>query len=78
MTAARFERLLKRMVCDVCGGPPATSTPMERYDAYWCKPCDRWLEGQCANPKCEFCPGRPEKPSDVPIEQRISWEGESE
>lgn len=33
----------------------------ERYDAYYCKKCMEWLENACDDPKCEFCPNRPEK-----------------
>lgn len=35
----------------------------ERWDAYYCKKCDKWIEAACRDPDCEFCKGRPEKPS---------------
>jgi len=34
-----------------------------KYDAYFCEKCDAWIEGRCGDPDCEFCAGRPEKPS---------------
>lgn len=37
----------------------------EKHDAYFCKVCDAWLESQCTDSDCEFCPNRPEKPSMV-------------
>lgn len=37
----------------------------EKHDAYFCKPCDIWLEKQCGDPKCRAgCGTRPAKPSD--------------
>ena len=35
----------------------------EKYDAYYDADSDEWLEGACSDPDCEFCPGRPERPS---------------
>lgn len=46
--------------CPACDTPRSYS---HRYDAYYCQPCDTWLEDQCRDPGCEFCPDRPEKPS---------------
>jgi hypothetical protein len=46
----------------------------EQYDAFFCKKCDEWKEIGCNDPTCEFCPGRPEKPSmckDKPSEGEI-------
>lgn len=37
----------------------------ERYDAYFCQPCDRWLEEKCGDANCWFCPRRPDRPSGV-------------
>ena len=50
--------------------------PMEKFDAYWCARCDVWLEEACTDATCEFCPGRPAHPSEVPEGQRGSWTGE--
>ena len=36
-----------------------------RFDAYYCERCDVWKEDRCSDPDCEFCKGRPEKPSEV-------------
>jgi uncharacterized protein (DUF1778 family) len=35
----------------------------ERWDAYYCPVCNEWLERRCDDPTCEFCAGRPERPS---------------
>lgn len=37
----------------------------EKHDAYYCSKCDIWLENQCGDDKCRYCPNRPEKPSQV-------------
>ena len=34
----------------------------EQYDAYYCEPCNAWMEEPCTDPDCEFCATRPEKP----------------
>jgi hypothetical protein len=34
----------------------------EQYDAHFCETCNKWLEEPCADPTCEFCTIRPEKP----------------
>lgn len=44
---------------------PAAAKRDEKYDAYYCPKCDAWLEGQCDDPLCRFCPGRPTNPSEV-------------
>jgi len=33
-----------------------------KYDAYFCKKCNKWLESNCKDPKCKFCVDRPKKP----------------
>lgn len=38
-------------------------TRSERWDAYYCPVCNEWLEGRCDDPACEFCAGRPERPT---------------
>jgi hypothetical protein len=35
----------------------------QKYDAYFCAKCDVWVESRCGDPDCEFCRGRPDKPS---------------
>ncbi|MFY0518812.1 hypothetical protein ACOMCU_13430 [Lysinibacillus sp. UGB7] len=34
----------------------------EDFDAYFCPKCNRWTESRCNDPKCKYCPTRPEKP----------------
>ena len=36
----------------------------EKYDAYYCKKCDYWLEKICPDKNCEYCKDRPKYPSD--------------
>lgn len=36
-----------------------------RYDAVFCKVCDKWKETNCGNPNCEYCAGRPAQPSKI-------------
>lgn len=36
---------------------------VERYDAFICRACDKWIEVICLDPECQFCPERPSKPS---------------
>lgn len=43
-----------------CAHPRSYS---QKYDSYFCADCDRWVEGRCSDPDCEFCKNRPEKPS---------------
>lgn len=35
------------------------------YDCYYSVSQDRWVEEKCSDPECVFCPGRPDKPSEV-------------
>jgi len=35
------------------------------YDTYACLNCDLWLEKICGDADCEFCAGRPDRPSDA-------------
>lgn len=48
--------------CAKCGGPLQRD---EKHDAYFCAACDSWREKKCSDPECEFCAGRPERPSQV-------------
>jgi hypothetical protein len=34
------------------------------WDCNYCHICDKWVEMKCDDPCCEYCPLRPEKPSD--------------
>ena len=37
----------------------------EHYDAHYCESCNLWLEEKCGDEECEYCWGRPPKPSDL-------------
>ena len=37
----------------------------ERYDSFFNKEKDIWLEEKCDDPDCDFCKDRPNKPSEV-------------
>lgn len=48
--------------------PNDRSHPVRRsewFDAYACPACDVWCEDACPDVTCEFCDGRPAKPSEV-------------
>ena len=45
--------------CPTCGAIQFYSI---RYDAYFCKKCNKWLETGCDDQECKFCLERPEKP----------------
>jgi hypothetical protein len=36
----------------------------KEYDCFYCENCNLWLEEKCGDEECEFCWGRPPKPSD--------------
>ena len=36
----------------------------DEFDSTYCKSCNEWQELICADPHCEHCIQRPEKPSD--------------
>jgi len=33
----------------------------EKWEAYYCPTSGVWLESKCQDPKCQWCPHRPEK-----------------
>lgn len=35
----------------------------QRYDAEFCRACDRWRAKDCRDPSCAFCTRRPARPS---------------
>ena len=37
-----------------------------KHDATFCVDCDKWLVPVCRNVNCDFCSGRPDKPSLLP------------
>jgi len=34
----------------------------DKYDAYYCKVCNKWAEDKCSDPTCEYCTTRPDQP----------------
>ncbi len=48
-----------------CGHGKENLMRDEKHDAYFCKACDEWIEKKCSDKTCEFCPTRPDKPSEV-------------
>lgn len=36
----------------------------DEFDSSYCAECNEWREESCSDPNCEYCQGRPEKPSD--------------
>ena len=34
----------------------------EFYDAFFCPRCNDWTEKKCSDPRCDFCPDRPDQP----------------
>lgn len=51
---------MKRKYCEKCLGPILYD---EKYDAYYCRYCNVWLETGCADPRCGFCCDRPKTPN---------------
>lgn len=50
--------------CPTCNGENLHRD--ERHDAHYCVDCVVWTEKQCSDPTCEFCVGRPERPTPQP------------
>lgn len=46
--------------CPKCDGPTERNG---QHDVYGCRACDLWAEDKCGDPKCCYCPYRPDKPS---------------
>ena len=61
---ARLEAALEAGPCESpclrCGEKQWYS---RRYDAFFCPRCDAWAEEACEDSHCEYCAGRPERPS---------------
>ena len=45
--------------CETCN---SKNQYTEKYDAYYCKSCNTWLESACDDPTCEYCVNRPQTP----------------
>lgn len=41
----------------------ATRLYSDKYDAYFCDFCNKWLEEKCTDPECDYCTKRPNTPS---------------
>lgn len=50
---------------DKCRFCKAQRCYSERFDAYFCPYCNRWLESRCGDPNCEFCKDRPYFPNEL-------------
>jgi hypothetical protein len=60
----RKERKPRPPKCE-CGKDATDSGYITKYDAHYCTACDKWLVATCGDPECEYCAGRPEKPSEA-------------
>ena len=49
-----------RRRCNECGSEIQYN---EQHDAHYCELCNKWLEEACGDEECEYCWGRPRKPS---------------
>lgn len=47
-----------------CGCEDGTKEYNEKYDTYYCKKHNVWLEEKCPDPLCEYCSIRPNKPNE--------------
>lgn len=52
---------VKKPTCLNCGEALSYN---EKYDSYFCKLCNQWTEKTCKEPRCCYCPNRPEKPTE--------------
>jgi hypothetical protein len=55
----RFEGWIDRQSCATCG---EVRVYYLVYDAFFCPACNAWLELRCADPACDVCACRPERP----------------
>jgi len=49
---------------DYCPDCLARLTYNDEFDSVFCLSCDEWRDIPCADPNCEYCIERPNKPSD--------------
>jgi hypothetical protein len=52
--------------CPKCG---MIKTYSEKYDAYYCGPCNEWLEDICTDRDCLYCNNRPLIPNEQNIKE---------
>lgn len=62
------ENELVTLICKDCRTRLSYS---EAHDAEFCRKCDTWKITKCSANFCEFCPSRPEKPSDLPKDSPV-------
>ena len=58
--------------CPVCNAP---TVRVERYDAYACMACRKWIEAACDEDTCDLCRGRPVEPPrlEPTLEELAPW-----
>ena len=55
----RLEGWIDQQTCRTCGHARVYYLV---YDAFFCPACNVWLELHCAEPDCDVCACRPERP----------------
>lgn len=45
-----------------CGKCKRKALHNKTFDAYFCRPCNRWTESKCGDKACEYCAKRPKLP----------------
>ena len=58
--------------CDACG---QIRFYCDKFDAYFCAFCNRWLETACSDPHCEYCKARPATPLQTRANKRMESNG---
>jgi hypothetical protein len=54
-----FEGWIDDVTCEKCN---SRRIYYDTYDAFFCPPCNRWLEDICRDATCRFCITRPSRP----------------
>lgn len=57
---------MTELKCNKCENKASYS---EKYDVYYCKNCNIWLEKKCSDSNCEFCTNRPDSPREADNEE---------
>ena len=50
---------MRKYRCPDCG---KKGSYKEKYDAYFCSKCNKWLDTKCSDITCEYCSKRPDNP----------------
>lgn len=61
VTAAHIRQA--RHEAEAAGCPHADMAFSDRYEAYYCQPCNIWLEPLCDETDCPFCAPIPLRPA---------------